>query len=132
MHWSTITMFFAAAVLGAPAPTTFALDPNVMDQGDGFYLASFNEAGKAEVEFTPMAEIIAKDSVPVSENLAVRAVDTLLKRVNNNVVCHGRSNNVGDLDWANVKLAQNGDQKWYDAGHWGWVSSKGSSVSDWM
>jgi hypothetical protein len=31
MHWSAITMFFIAAVLGALAPSTLTLDPNVID-----------------------------------------------------------------------------------------------------
>jgi hypothetical protein len=120
MHWSSLTMIFVAAVLGAPAPAPapFTVANDVMDQGDGFYLATFDDAGVAEVQFTPIAELGELAPAPVSENLAVRDANILNKR---STTCAGNSNNVGDLDWANVRLADNADQKWYDFHAWGWV-----------
>jgi hypothetical protein len=87
-------------------------------QGDGFYLAVFDEAGVANVTFTPKAELLARSAPPVSENLAARAVSTLSKR---STTCAGRSTRVEDLDWANVQLANNANNHWYDKGAWGWV-----------
>jgi hypothetical protein len=122
MHWSAITLLFAATVLGAPAPILaereLSIAPEQRFQGDGFYLAVFDEAGVANVTFTPKAEILARSAPAVSENLAARDVSTLSKR---NTVCWGRSTHVGDLDWANVQLAKNADNKWYNKGAWGWV-----------
>jgi hypothetical protein len=122
MHWSALTLLFAATVLGAPAPipadVELSITPEQRFQGDGFYLAVFDDAGVANVTFTPKADLLARSAAPVSENLAARAVNTLSKR---KTVCAGRSTHVGDLDWANVQLANNGNNKWYNKGAWGWV-----------
>jgi hypothetical protein len=119
MHWSALTLLFAATVLGAPAPISaeveLSITPEQRFQGDDFYLAVFDDAGVANVTFTPKADLLARSTAPVSENLAARA---LSKR---NTVCAGRSTHVGDLDWANVQLANNGNNQWYNKGAWGWV-----------
>jgi hypothetical protein len=100
MHWSTITMLFAATVLGVPAPVLvkreLSILPEQIQQGDGFYLAVFDEAG-------------------------VASVSTLSKR---ETVYHGRTSNVGDLDWANGELANHANNKWFDARTWAWVSQQ--------
>lgn len=124
MHFSTLTIIFAAAVvLGAPTqltePNSIAtLADDVLDQGEGFYVASYNETGSLEVEFTPMAEL---DATTPAEQLTTRATHTLNKR---ETVCSGRKSAVlAILDSANVKLAQNAAfQGNYGAGAWGWVS----------
>jgi hypothetical protein len=85
-------------------------------------MAVFDEAGVANITFTPKAELLAKRaSVSTSENVA-RALSTLSKR---ETVCHGRTGNLGDLDWANGQLATNADNKWFDARVWAWVSQPG-------
>jgi hypothetical protein len=114
MHWSTLTMIFVAAVFGAPAPSPFTIAPALMDQGDGFYMATFDHAGVPNVTFTPMVrgdEIVAG---PVSEHLTARGPD--------GTTCgHGKSYNVKDLEAANTKLAQDNDGNWYVGDTWGWV-----------
>jgi hypothetical protein len=122
MHFSTITLAFAAAVLGAPTETTLGSGLRVrgdLDQGDGFYLAVFNETGVADIEFTPMANLKAR--APVEEVTAAHS-GNLLKR---GTVCSGRrSGNLAQLDDANVALARNAAaQGWYERGAHGWVSS---------
>jgi hypothetical protein len=126
MHWSTITMLFAATVLGVPAPVLvkreLSILPEQIQQGDGFYLAVFDEAGVASVAFTPKAELLTRRaSVSTSENVAARTVSTLSKR---ETVYHGRTSNVGDLDWANGELANHANNKWFDARTWAWVSQQ--------
>jgi hypothetical protein len=124
MHFATfVTLFAAAAVLGVPTeptePTSIAsLTDDVFDQGDGFYLASYNEAGTLDVDFTPIAEL---DTASPAEQLTTRGMHTLNKR---ETVCSGRSSvALATLDAINVQLAQNADgQRNYGAGSWGWVS----------
>lgn len=63
MHLTSFsTLFAAATILGAPTEpiepagiTSLAAD--VLDQGDGFYLASYNDAGVHDIAFTPTAEL---------------------------------------------------------------------------
>jgi hypothetical protein len=127
MQFSTIALLFAATVLGAPAESLTASGLRVrgeIDQGEGFYLAVFNnETGIADVEFTPLAELAA--IAPVEE--ATSAVDerSLLKR---STSCSGRrSINLGQLDDANRQLANNANaQGWYNKGANGWVSNASS------
>ena len=124
MHFATFaTLFAAAAVLGVPTeptePTSItSLADDVFDQGDGFYLASYNEAGTIDVDFTPMAEL---DTTSPATQLTTRSMHTLIKR---ETVCSGRNSvALATLDAANVQLARNADaQRNYGAGAWGWVS----------
>jgi hypothetical protein len=124
MHFSTIILAFAAAVLAAPTETTLKSGLRVrgdLDQGDGFYFAVLNnETGVADIQFTPMAKLKAR--APVSEVTAAYNGNNLFKR---GTVCSGRrSGNLAQLDDANVALARNAAaQGWYDKHAWGWVSS---------
>ena len=125
MQFTTFaTLFTAAAVLGAPTEPTksmsiAALGETVFDQGDGFYLASYNDAGALKVNFTPMAEL--DTTTPPAEHLTTRSTHLLSKR---ETVCSGRTSvNLGNLDAANVQLAKNAAaQVTYNGGAWGWVS----------
>lgn len=125
MHFSTIILAFAATVLAAPMETTLGSGLRVrgdLDQGDGFYVAIFNEEGVADIEFTPMAKAKFKARAPVSEVPAAHSGSNLFKR---GTVCSGRrSGNLAQLDDANVALARNAAaQGWYDKHANGWVSS---------
>jgi hypothetical protein len=132
MHFATfIVLFAAAAILGAPTESTFgtaSLSSEVFDQGDGFYLASVNETGVFDVEFTSMAELMAQDPVEhlAAEDLTARDTPTLSKRYTR---CSGRkSAALGTLDEANRQLARNAaGQGNYPAGKWGWVSLSSST-----
>jgi len=102
-----------------PAPKALTVAKNLMQQGNGFYVATFNEAGEASVEFTPAAQLPAIDIPLTTENPAVKSIRTLQKR--GEVHCDGRSSNsLADLTWANVQLANNArGQKYHNK--WGWV-----------
>ncbi|KAJ8115021.1 hypothetical protein OPT61_g3232 [Boeremia exigua] len=128
MQFSTIALLFAATVLGAPTESLSAsglVMRGEVDQGEGFYLAVLNNAtGIADVEFTPLAELASIDT----DGTATSAVDerNLLKR---GTTCSGRrSINLGELDRANVQLANNANaQGWHDKGHVGWVHLGGET-----
>ncbi|USP77968.1 hypothetical protein yc1106_05242 [Curvularia clavata] len=130
MQFTTFaTLFTAAAVLGAPTEPTksmsiAALGETVFDQGDGFYLASYNDAGALKVNFTPMAEL--DTTTPPAEHLTTRSTHLLSKR---ETVCSGRTSvNLGNLDAANVQLAKNAAaQVTYNGGAWGWVHNGGET-----
>jgi hypothetical protein len=77
MHWSTLTTISVAAILGAPAPAPFTVASDVNNQGDGCYLATFEDAGVACVEFTPFVELSTIAAALVSENLATRDIKIL-------------------------------------------------------
>ena len=130
MRASTTVLLFAATALAAPAPKSVAqrdatlvqgtagLDPDVFDQGDGFYIASFNEStASLDVSFTPIAELPETSTAVTSPNK--RSVFDLRKRA---TTCPGwLSKGVPSLDWANVKLADNVNGKTFGFEKWGWV-----------
>ncbi|KAH7359738.1 hypothetical protein BKA66DRAFT_445250 [Pyrenochaeta sp. MPI-SDFR-AT-0127] len=127
MRFSTIAMLFAATVLGAPTESVFAsgsIMRGEIDQGDGFYLATLNnETGIYDVKFTPLTDLEARapvgDITPVNRgNLRKRAT-----------TCSGRrSINLGNLDEANRRLAQNAhNQGWYEKNAHGWVDLEGET-----
>lgn len=123
MQFSTITLLFAATVLGAPTDSVTASGLRMrgaIDQGEGFYLAVFNnETGVADIEFTPLTELAA--IAPVEDATSTIEERSLLKRA---TTCSGRrSVNLGQLDEANRQLARNANaQGWYNKGANGWVS----------
>ncbi|RYO86339.1 hypothetical protein DL764_009018 [Monosporascus ibericus] len=98
---------------------------NVGYQGDGFYLAAFDENGVASIEFTPAGELnmtapINDDDAPATE-IDARALSKRAPTCDSNH--HG---NWGNLDIANVQLANNaqahsGGTGYYPRGAWGWV-----------
>jgi hypothetical protein len=127
MHISALTILFATAVLGVPTKSALqarswtATESELRashDQGEGFYLAIFNESGIAEVQFTPLAELATRTPV---EDLFARSTDDLAKRGTECAVRY--SPNVAVLDDANRQLANNANGKTYGKGAWGWVSS---------
>jgi hypothetical protein len=130
MYLSVIASLLVTCILGAPtehllARGSAALDPQVVDQGDGFYLARFNNVtGVHHVEFTPMAELVKRNGV--AEPI-VGSDNTLVKR--DGISCSGRATtHVDDLDNANRQLATNANNRGqYEKGDWGWVRNSRSS-----
>lgn len=122
MKWSTITTIFllAGSALSAPVTSTTAelnISDELRNQGDGFYTATLNEDGKFDVNFTPMAEIVARDASPVPEIPVI----THPTPPGNEIHCGpGSANNVPDLDTANVQLARNAPGG-LSTGSYGWV-----------
>lgn len=136
MFFPTITALFAAAVLAAPIDPTVKAAPalpvavlakvkmesvaiphDLLYQGDGFYQASFNDSGHVSVTFTPQAELDRRvPTAPTKEYMA----RNLSKRAG--TTCAGKSDNVGDLDYANDQMAHRLDKEYHPAGSWGWVS----------
>jgi hypothetical protein len=85
-------------------------------QGDGVYFAVFDDNGKANVEFIPADETVSSEGL--TSDLAERS---LVKR--EGITCSGRNGNQGNMDNANVQLANNAQAKGYYGFHaWGWVS----------
>jgi hypothetical protein len=131
-----ITLAFfsaAAAVMAAPSvpiltPRIWTATPSdgnvvpagIKDQSNGFYLAVFNGTELDRVEFTPLNG----DVKPLtSADVSVRQPTALGLEKRAGTTCGNRiTSNLGDLTEANIKLAQNGDGKWYNEGEWGWVS----------
>jgi hypothetical protein len=120
-------LLFAAAALAAPAPSnnlfargTAGLDATVYDQGDGFYAAVFNESTSAvDVVFTPLSEVDLDTTRP--EALPQLDTRALGKR---DTTCSGAvSFDTPTLDAANVELANNANNRWYEYKAWGWVCS---------
>ncbi|RYP77760.1 hypothetical protein DL769_003326 [Monosporascus sp. CRB-8-3] len=131
MHFSTITALFAATVLGVPTepllntrswtgPESGLHVRNMGDQGDGFYLAVFNEPGVADVQFKAASELNTTSPV---ETLSTRDGDGLAKRAG--TTCSGRKSiDLGTLNAANIQLANNANAQGSFGFHaWGWVSS---------
>jgi hypothetical protein len=127
MHFATFTtLFAAAAVLGAPTESTpdiANLSSEVLDQGDGFYLATYNDTGVLNVEFTPMAELKTSDPV---EQVAARDTHIFARDDSNEANCIvplRKTIALATLDEANRQLARNGAQQGhYGKDKWGWVS----------
>jgi hypothetical protein len=120
MRWSTITTVLAltTAALGAPTPSTTAeltISDELLFQGDGFYTATFDEAGVANVTFTPFAELTAKVPAPVTGN-----VDTVLDGPTSITCSMNSPSSLYDLDAANIALA-NAAPNGYNDNAWGWV-----------
>ena len=130
MRASTTFLLLAATALAAPAPKSVAqrdatvvqgttgIDPSVFDQGDGFYMASFNEStASLDVSFTPVAELPEKSTAVNSPNK--HSVFDLRKR---DTTCPGwLSKDVPSLDSANVRLADNVNGKTFGFMDWNWV-----------
>jgi hypothetical protein len=125
MKWSTVTTLtlLAGTALGAPMASTadgLNIPPNVRDQGDGFYVANYNEAGELNVAFTPLAELTARDPAPATEDIVAPA-SNLGPPGKDEIVCGpGRANNIGDLNAANIQLSNNAPNG-YTTGAYGWV-----------
>jgi hypothetical protein len=120
MRFSAIALLVAPTVLGAPTDfSQNSVQPQQLDQGDGFYLAIFNDSGIADIYFTPESELQTRSHVL---GLETRSADSLFKRAH---TCSGRkSGDLGTLDAANVELAVNTNARGnYPKGAWGWVSA---------
>ncbi|ROV90395.1 hypothetical protein VPNG_10037 [Cytospora leucostoma] len=99
---------------------------NVGFQGDGFYQAIFDDNGSAEVKFTPMSELL-NTTTPVVEppntEISARGAGIVKRAPTCDSAHHG---NWGNMDIANVRLAQNaaandGGTGYYPKNAWGWV-----------
>lgn len=130
MRVSTAIFLLATAVLAVPAPDlgarrnavlargTEGLQPSDFDQGNGFYMATFNETTSVmDVSFRPVAEMLDA-SLDISP-FAKRSAFDLAKR---DTTCSGLfSGDVPSLDWANVRLADNVNNQYFGYHQWGWV-----------
>jgi len=100
-----------------PAPKTFTVAEHLMNQGNGLYIAKFNEAGEASVDFTPASEMPSVDIT--TANLAAKNAGPLHKR--DGVECvEGTSKNLDDLNLANVVVANTVQGVFYDPGTFIW------------
>jgi hypothetical protein len=111
----------------ARAPAELSVPSNLREQGDGFYTATFDEAGDPTVKFTPLAELtltvenFANAPAPVTENLFAKSTDSLFKRQSFRHCEARQSGDVEKLDHANVQLAHNVNKVNYLYNHWAWV-----------
>ncbi|KAL4724249.1 hypothetical protein ACLX1H_008862 [Fusarium chlamydosporum] len=100
---------------------------NTGDQGDGLYLAVFDDNGHATVEFTPFSDMNmtipdAGDESKVADTESEAPANRLSKR--NGITCSGRNGNTAIMDPANRQLASNADgHGQYGRNAWGWVFS---------
>lgn len=100
---------------------------NTGDQGDGLYLAVFDDNGHATVEFTPFSDLNmtipdAGDESKVADTESEAPANRLSKR--NGITCSGRNGNTAIMDPANRQLASNADgHGQYGRNAWGWVSN---------
>lgn len=125
MYLSAVALLLAACAVGAPTASSLAggtaiLDAKVVDQGDGFYLAKYNNiTGVHDVKFTPLTALIARADV---EERTVEPLYNLAKRGVSHA-CSGRyTDNTANLDAANRQLATNaGNHGQYEKHDWGWV-----------
>lgn len=100
-----------------PALKPFTVAEHLMKQGNGLYIAKFNEAGEAAVDFTPASEMPSFDIT--TANLAAKNVGPLHKR--DGVECvEGTSKNLDDLNFANIMVAKTVQGVFYDAGTFIW------------
>jgi hypothetical protein len=119
------TLLLATAALAAPAPTTglyargtIALEPSTFDQGDGFYSAVFDDAGVANITYTPFTDADLAASAPLPQ-LEARSTVNIDKR---DTTCSGAvSFDTPSLDAANREAANNANNKEYSYKAWGWV-----------
>lgn len=93
------------------------------DQGDGFYLATFNESGMADIHFTPMSNLSvrARSSRHLERSPSESPGDKFLAL---STECSNRHTwELYGLDTANIMLAENANNHGaYKRGDWGWVS----------
>ncbi|KAH7408641.1 hypothetical protein DE146DRAFT_384798 [Phaeosphaeria sp. MPI-PUGE-AT-0046c] len=88
-----------------------------LDQGNGLYIASFNDAGKINVTFTSKAVLVANALVEKSNEEAEWDFH-----------CSGISKNAYDLNWANEQLGKNAHGVLWPANNWGWVHNEGETA----
>lgn len=128
MKYSTVTLFFATTVYGAPTEFLFSSGLRVrgdIDRGEGFYLAvPNNETGIADVKFTPLDRLAPTKPVgDIATGATAEAAGSgdLIKR---GTTCSGYGSfDSATLDKANFQLAHNAEAHGtYSAGAHGWVS----------
>lgn len=131
MKFTLVPVVLAAGALAAPSPleaekrswtdaeTGLKVD-NVGYQGDGVYVAVFDEKNTATVQFTPVAEAnLTAPDIAVQSRAA-----PLDRRDKYGVTCTGSQGYFRDIDKANVMLANNAQAHGaYGSEHWGWVST---------
>lgn len=123
MKFLALGALLAISAVSGPTSslTTFTTEDGleihgVGNQGDGVYLAVFDANGTANVEF-----IAAEDTAPIENLTSDIAARSLIKRAG--VTCSGRTGNQGNMDNANIQLANNAQaQRDYGFHAWGWVS----------
>ena len=127
----TTLFMFSTAFPGAPMSKEFVRREAVLEsglrlrnlgyQGDGFYQAVYDDAGTADVQFTPLADVLANLNITASVETRALAEGGLSAAAY--PICKGRStNHLPELTAANIVLAQNANaQNFYAKGAWGWV-----------
>jgi hypothetical protein len=99
------------------APTPWTIPPELRDQGEGLYEASFDDAGVVTVKFTPKT---VPTQAPMSKSPARKEIDALSKR---DTTCSGTSTpDEGTLDWANEQVAHGVDGIKYVGNYAVWVN----------
>lgn len=127
----TTLFMFSAAFPSAPISGEFVRREAVLEsglrlrnlgyQGDGFYQAVYDDAGAADVQFTPLVDVLA--NLNITESVETRALAEGELSAAAYPVCKGRStSHLPELTAANIGLAQNANaQNFYARGSWGWV-----------
>ncbi|KAF2690587.1 hypothetical protein K458DRAFT_398606 [Lentithecium fluviatile CBS 122367] len=131
MRFSTFNLttlsMFSATILGSPTIVELVLESglrlrNSGDQGDGSYLVVFNDEGVANVQFTPMAKLVAqlKITTPDEKEAIIPPGDLSASAT----TCDGSTRDLNSLSEANRQLARNSDAwKHYGNRSWGWKSN---------
>lgn len=94
---------------------------DLLQQGDGLYHETVNEAGERTVNFTPIAELAAflTAQTAANENVAATTTGTLHQNYQKSAIyCKGYSQNTPDLDHANIALAALQDSVYLENYHW--------------
>jgi len=118
----------AASIEASPvevAPRSAPFDAR--NQGEGFYLETFNDAGESTIKFTPRAEFepYVPSQSSVSENLAAESINALHKRSHKSTCAKyvpKKSGSWQDVDEANVQLGRQCNGVHFDARTRGWVN----------
>jgi hypothetical protein len=97
------------------------------NQGEGFYLETFNDAGESTIKFTPRADFepYVPSQSSVSENLAAESINALHKRSHKSTCAKyvpKKSGSWQDVDEANVQLGRQCNRVHFDARTRGWVN----------
>lgn len=119
--WLTAVLvsFLAVTALGTHLTSTGvrrAIPAHLLDQGDGAYVATADDNGKANVTFTPMAVLLAHNAA--LPNIAPEAFDV----PDEDIYCErGGSQNEHDLNMVNEKVIKWAQSTEFPAKSWGWI-----------
>jgi hypothetical protein len=130
MKFLAIAAVLAATAFGMPVveESNTYVSPSglkvrgIGNQGDGFYLAIFDEDGVADIEYTPFSELDTDALAEfANQTAAVGELDARGELSKRGETTCGGAGWQKDMDVANVQLARNGHARWYNKHAWGWV-----------